>query len=94
MRLFIFIMAILTVMATQGCASLRPAASEKVEVPIECRVQAPQRPAMPSDNLTIVDSLDTHIKTIQAEIGIREGYEIELRAALGACMSPVAIKAR
>ena len=49
---------------------------------------------MPSDNLTIVDSLDTHVKTIQAEIDMREGYEIELRAALGACMSPVATKSR
>ena len=82
------IFLIMAIAAFAGCASI-PSVAEKVEVPIECRVQAPTRPAMPSQHLTTADSLDTHIKTIQAEIDVREGYEIELRAALGACISIV-----
>lgn len=83
--LFLF----MALLGLTGCASHQLAPPDKVEIPIECRIQAPQRPAMPTRNLTQADSLDTHVKTIQAEIDVREGYEIELKAALEACMSPV-----
>ncbi len=60
----------------------------KVPVPVECRVDVPGRPAMPTEALAPGVSLDSYVAASQAEIEIREGYEGELRAALSTCIAP------
>lgn len=65
----------------------------KVPVPVECREPVPARPAMPVEALRAkpgpVD-VDQFIQAALAELSRREGYEIQLLAALKACRAPVA----
>ena len=72
-----------------GC-STAPPSTIRIPVPVECRVQTPARPAMPTESLGEGVELDRFIASAQAEIEIREGYEGELRAALDHCMEPIA----
>lgn len=64
----------------------------KVPVPVECREPVPARPAMPVEALRarpgMVD-VDQFIQAALAELARREGYEIQLLAALNACRKPV-----
>lgn len=57
----------------------------KIPVPVECRVQTPARPVMPTEALASGVDLDRYVAASQAEIELREGYEGELRAALAIC---------
>jgi len=66
-----------------GCATKHEPV--RVAVPIPCRVAIPARPIMPTEGLTPDASLDAFVQAAAAEIERREGYEVELRAALGAC---------
>ena len=61
----------------------------KVPVPVECRVQTPARPALPTEALAPGVDLDRFVAAAQAEIELREGYEAELRAALEQCTAPL-----
>ena len=70
-----------------GCGNLTTQ-QVKVPVPVECRVNEPSRPAMPTEALTPGVALDAFVAASQAEIEIREGYEAELLAALVICMMP------
>lgn len=69
-----------------GCAANK--AVETVTITLPCRVAIPARPVMPTESLSVDVDLDTFISSAVAEIERREGYEIELRAALEACQSP------
>jgi hypothetical protein len=71
-----------------GCGSI-PMQTIKIPVPIECRVQTPARPAMPTEALAPSVDLDRFVAASQAEIELREGYEGELRAALRQCTAPL-----
>lgn len=71
-----------------GCG-VSPLQTVKVPVPVECRVQTPARPAMPTEALTPGVDLDRYVAASQAEIELREGYEGELRAALAQCTAPI-----
>jgi hypothetical protein len=72
-----------------GCATRPPQLVEiRVPVPIECRVATPQRPAMPTAGLQPSDAIDRKVKAALAELEIREGYELELVAALAQCTRP------
>lgn len=73
-----------------GCSSTLPTLQTvKVAVPVPCQVTEPQRPVMPTEHLPPRVKLDPFVRAAQAEIGLREGYEGELRAALQACTSPL-----
>lgn len=61
----------------------------KVPVPVECREPVPDRPAMPTEELTAKPSLDQYVQASQAELDRREGYERRMRASLEACTQPV-----
>lgn len=67
----------------------RQAVAVSVPVPVECRETAPPRPAMPTETLGPGVALDSFVKSAQAEIEIREGYEGQLLAALTACTAPL-----
>ena len=72
------------VMLLTACAAAPEV--QRIAVPVPCRVTLPARPLMPTDGLPPDTSLDDFIAAAAAEIERREGYEIQLRAALGACM--------
>ena len=65
-----------------GCSTCEPV---KVPVPVPCNAPAPQRPTMPTEALTADATLDDFVAAAAAEIERREGYELQLRAALQAC---------
>ena len=54
-------------------------------ITIPCRVAMPARPIMPTEALPVDATLDAFVQAAAAEIERREGYEAELRAAIGAC---------
>lgn len=72
-----------------GCVA-GPTQRVSVPVPVECRVQMPVRPAMPTDSLEPGVEIDRFVASAAAELEIREGYEVELRAALDACTASLA----
>lgn len=74
------------VLAGCGVSPLQPV---KTPIPVECRVQRPARPAMPTEALAPGVDLDRFAAVAMAEIELREGYEGELTAALDACAKPM-----
>ena len=61
----------------------------RVPVPVECKEQVPDRPAMPTEALHPGTPPWVLQRAALAEIDRREGYELQLRAALVACTAPV-----
>lgn len=77
-----------------GCAAPAPVVTPvRVPVPVACTEPVPDRPAMPTESPaarnTATWTLDAHLARLHAEVDLREGYEIQLRAALEACTRPV-----
>lgn len=72
-----------------GCTTAPRLQAVKVAVPVQCTVQVPDRPAMPTEHLAPGVALFDFIKASQAEIERREGYEGQLREALAACVTPL-----
>ncbi len=60
-----------------------------VAVPVECKEPMPDRPVMPTEALRPGATVDQFTQAAQAEIERREGYEVQLRAALASCTSLV-----
>lgn len=88
MRRVYHLVLLFTAAGLAGCGSI-PLQTIKVPVPIECRVQTPARPAMPTEALAPGVDLDRFVAASQAEIELREGYEGEMRAALEQCTAPL-----
>lgn len=80
------LLAAVAVLAACGAAPLQ---TVKIPVPIECGVQTPARPAMPTAALAAGVDIDRFVAASQAEIELREGYEGELRSALKQCTAPL-----
>ncbi len=75
-----------------GCTTAPPRVEVQrvnVAVPVECQEPVPARPAMPTDALQLGVTIDDFARAAMAEIERREGYEIELMAALESCRRPV-----
>lgn len=71
-----------------GCGSVKHV-QVKVPVPVACAEQAPERPAMPTDALQPGVAPWVLLRAALAEIDRREGFELQLVAALRACTAPV-----
>lgn len=84
-------MGLCAVLAGCGVAPLQPV---KTPIPVECRVQRPTRPAMPTEALAPGVDLDRFSAAAMAEIEIREGYERELNAALDVCTVEIGMQRR
>ncbi len=82
-------LVMLVITVSFAACGTAPPQTVKVPVPVECRVQTPARPAMPTEALAPGVGLDRFIAASQAEIELREGYEGELRAALEQCKAPL-----
>ena len=71
-----------------GCAGTKYV-QIKVPVPVECKEQVQERPAMPTEALAPGVAPFVLLRAALAEIDRREGYEQVMRAALVACTSPL-----
>lgn len=72
-----------------GClASFERVQTVRVAVPVECDAKEPARPVMPTEHLPPLVPLDPFVRAAQAEIGLREAYEQQLRVALRTCIDP------
>ena len=77
-----------TTLAIAACSAFLGGCSTKPQqhtITVPCRVTMPARPIMPTESLSPDASLDAFVQAAAAEIERREGYEHELRAAIGAC---------
>lgn len=73
-----------------GCgATMPPATTTKVPVPVACQETVPDRPTMPTEQFKAKPKLDELTKAALAENERREGYEVKLRTALEACTAPL-----
>lgn len=68
-----------------GCTGLPANTVTRVPVPVACLEPVPERPAMPTETLRPGADIFVFVKTVQAEIVLREVYEDRLRTALAAC---------
>jgi hypothetical protein len=89
MRRCALLVALMGLVGVLSACGVAPIQTVKVPVPVECRVEVPARPAMPTELLSPGVDLDRFSASALAEIELREGYEGELRAALGACIRPL-----
>lgn len=80
--------AVVAVAGSLAACGVAPIQTVKVPIPVECRVDVPARPAMPTEALSPGVDLDRFSASAMAEIELREGYEGELRAALAECLKP------
>lgn len=60
-----------------------------VAVPVPCQEPTPARPVMPTEALRPGATIDQFTQAAQAEIERREGYEVQLVAALAVCTQPL-----
>ena len=72
-----------------GCASTPPPARPPVLVPVECKEDVPDRPAMPTELLQPGVAPWVLLRAALSEIDRREAYEGKMRAALAACTAPL-----
>lgn len=60
-----------------------------VAVPVACQEPTPARPVMPTESLRPGANVDQFAQAAMAEIERREGYEVQLIAALAVCTQPL-----
>ena len=89
MRRFALLAVLVGVAGCLSACGVSPIQTVKVPIPLECSVEVPARPAMPTEALSPGVDLDRFSASALAEIELREGYEGELRAALAECVKPV-----
>lgn len=75
--------------ALAGCGTVPQAVPATKAVPVECKEQVPDRPAMPTETLPADSKVDPYVQAAAAELKIREGYETKLRTSLEACTAPI-----
>lgn len=70
-----------------GCATTKLPDVQRVEipVPVPCKVAVPARPDFAVDHLEIGSGIWRQMQALRAERLQRQGYEIELEAALQSC---------
>ncbi|MEG1202946.1 MAG: hypothetical protein RSD57_19560 [Comamonas sp.] len=82
---------LLLVLALAGYAVTPTVEVQKINiaVPVESRGPIPERPTMPTEQLAPGADAFQLLRAALAEIDRREGYEIQLRAALANCTRPL-----
>lgn len=78
-----------------GCVATAPRVEIQrvnVAVPVACQEPTPDRPVMPTEALRPGATVDQFTQAAMAEIERREGYEVQLVAALANCTRPIAHK--
>lgn len=72
-----------------ACGTAGSATNVNRAVPLACQEKEPDEPAWPSDGLLPGGALFDAVKTLQADVTMREAYAQELRTALRACIKPL-----
>ncbi len=85
----LLLLAALAPLLTGCLATLGGTQVVKVAVPVPCEAQEPARPAMPTERLRVGVGVEAFVKAAQAELDLREAYELQLRLALQLCIAPV-----
>lgn len=89
MKTAILAVVALAVMGLAGCATTAQRAPEVqqvlVPVPVPCKVAAPAKPAFAVDGLPLGADIFRQMAALRAERKQRQGYEVELEAAVLAC---------
>lgn len=80
----IILVAILLTMVF-GCTTIERTVTVEVPVPVACTQQEPAKPDLAIDTMSPDAPLDYQVRQMRADHDARDGYEIELRAALRAC---------
>lgn len=89
-KLFSKLFLATAVLPLAGCfGTFAPRTMTQVPIPVECKEKVPARPAMPTEAFITEPPLDQWVKAVDAEIVVRDAYEVELRTALVACTSPL-----
>lgn len=89
MKRYALLVAVVSLVGPLAGCGMAPIQTVKVPVPVECTVDMPARPAMPTEMLSPGVDLDRFSASALAEIELREGYEGELRAALAECVKSI-----
>lgn len=79
---------VLLALVLAGCGATAPRVEIQrvnVAVPVECKEPIPARPVMPTETLRPGADVDQFAQAAMAEIERREGYEVQLVAALVIC---------
>jgi len=76
-------------LALTGCSMFTTRTTTSVPLPVECREKVPNRPAMPTEAFATKPNLDVLVKAQDAEIVVRQAYEVQLRTALVTCTTPI-----
>ncbi|HJW26429.1 MAG TPA: hypothetical protein VJ576_16160 [Rhodocyclaceae bacterium] len=84
-------MCLLAALLATGCAQPLPRVVE-VQVPIAlpCQAKPVDKPVFAVDRLPIGATITDQVKSLMADREQRQAYEIELEAAIAACLAPVA----
>lgn len=88
-RAAVFVPLLLVALLGAGCAGAPQYTRVNVPVPVECKEDVPDRPAMPTESLAPGVEPWVLLRASLAEIDRREAYEIKMRAALVACTTPI-----
>ena len=80
---------LLSTLLLAGCATKPEVVTVKVAVPVACQIAEPERPAMPTDEVSLDAPIDVMNRYLRAEIDVREGYEDRLLTALRGCRKPI-----
>lgn len=85
----ILILGMLILLSGCSTAPLLEIQRVNVAVPVACQEPTPARPVMPTEALRPGATLDQFVQASTAEIERREGYEVQLVAALAICTRPI-----
>lgn len=88
------VIAAAAVLLLTGCEAAPRVEIQRVNVavPVACQEKAPERPVMPTEALRPGATVDQYVQASAAEIERREGYEVQLRAALAICTAPTTMR--
>lgn len=84
-RLLILIAAL----ALAGCIGTQGVVKGERAQTVECTETMPDRPTMATEVMPSDSTVDAYVQAARSEILDRDGYEIELRTALAACIRPI-----
>lgn len=74
-------------LAITGCSNMVPrAVPVNVAIPIKCKATVPERPIMPTENLSAKPGMFETVRAALAELAFREAYEVQLVAELKSCL--------
>lgn len=80
------VISLVVLLLLAGCSSI-PSSPIEVQVPISipCKIQLPVKPNFSTNMLGIGEDIFTQVKSLLAERKQRQGYELELEAAIESC---------